>query len=323
MRERKYWIDYLKAIAIYLVILGHLPDELHIKWGIYLFHMPLFFIISGYLYKPRKVKDEIKKVITQLFLPYMFYGLGLIGLYCFMRNTFNISLLEGFLIGDYLKVCEIHPAMCPIWFVLVLINIRIILLLLNKVNLLLLLSISFIAGSIAVKLVNIQNILMFKTTLLCLPFFLFGHFISKNNLTNKLLKMRTEFISLLIIPLLIAFYAGHKNGNVAIIFCLYGYNIIIFYTVAITISFILMVITQKVCTKSIKLIELISEGTFLVMSVHYMMLNTVMKIFPENGWGIIMTALMTLALCTGAIWFCKKYFPFALGKINYLNKSSI
>ncbi len=29
MRERKYWIDYLKAIAIYLVILGHLPDELH------------------------------------------------------------------------------------------------------------------------------------------------------------------------------------------------------------------------------------------------------------------------------------------------------
>lgn len=48
MRERKYWIDYLKAIAIYLVILGHLPDELHIKWGIYLFHMPLFFIISGY-----------------------------------------------------------------------------------------------------------------------------------------------------------------------------------------------------------------------------------------------------------------------------------
>ena len=41
MRERKYWIDYLKVIAIYLVILGHLPDELHIKWGIYLFHMPL------------------------------------------------------------------------------------------------------------------------------------------------------------------------------------------------------------------------------------------------------------------------------------------
>lgn len=225
MRERKCWIDYLKAIAIYLVILGHLPDELHIKWGIYLFHMPLFFIISGYLYKPRKVKDEIKKVITQLFLPYMFYGLGLIGLYCFMRNTFNISLLEGFLIGDYLKVCEIHPAMCPIWFVLVLINIRIILLLLNKVNLLLLLLISFIACSIVVKLVDIQNILMFKTTLLCLPFFLFGQLISGNNLTNKLLEIKTEYIGLLAIPLLIAFYAGHKNGNIAIMSCIYGYNI--------------------------------------------------------------------------------------------------
>ena len=96
--------------------------------------MPLFFIISGYLYKTRKANDEIKKVFTQLFLLYMFYGLELISLYDIIRNTFNISLLEEFLIGDYPKVCEIHPVMCPIWFALVLINMRIILLLLNKVN---------------------------------------------------------------------------------------------------------------------------------------------------------------------------------------------
>lgn len=67
IKQRKYWIDYLKAVAIYLVILGHLPDELHIKWAIYLFHMPLFFIISGFLYKPRKAKDEIKKLFSNFF----------------------------------------------------------------------------------------------------------------------------------------------------------------------------------------------------------------------------------------------------------------
>lgn len=279
--------------------------------------MPLFFIISGYLYKPRKANDEIKKVFTQLFLPYMFYGLGLISLYDIMRNTFNISLLEEFLIGDYPKVCEIHPAMCPIWFALVLINMRIMLLLLNKVNLSLLIFISIVASLTIMEFENIRNILMFKTTLLCLPFFLLGHLISKKNLIDNFLRIKVKYISLLLIPLLIAFYLGYKNGNIAVIFCSYGHNIITFYGVAITISSIIIITALKIATKPNKLIELISEGTFFIMSVNYMMLNTIMNLLPKNEWGIIMTSLVTLVLCTGVIWLCKKYFPFALGKAKF------
>lgn len=136
-------------------------------------------------------------------------------------------------------------------------------------------------------------------------------------------KIKEKYICLLTIPLLVAFYAGHENGKVAIQSCTYGHNIILFYWIAITISFILIIFALKICTLQIKLIEVISEGTFLIMSVHYMMLNTIMKLFPINGWGMVMTALMTLALCTAAILFCKKYFPFALGKLNYQNKSNI
>lgn len=246
----------------------------------------------------------------------MFYGLGLIGLFYLMRKTFNPLLLEGFLIGDYLKVCKIHPAMCPIWFVLVLINMRIILLLLNRINSLLLFIGSLIISIAFFKYIHIENILMFKTTLLCLPFFLFGHLISKNALTDKLLKIKVEYLYLLLIPLLISFIIGYRNGTNVIIFCTYGQNIIIFYIVAIVISSILIIYSHKICTKRIKLIELISEGTFLIMSVHYMMLKTIMQFFPEKGWSMIITALIALIICTGAVWLCKKYFPFALGKIK-------
>lgn len=62
------WLDYARFLGIFLVVLGHslqrIPD-----WDIievirksyayiYLFHMPLFFVISGYLFK----NEVIKKV---------------------------------------------------------------------------------------------------------------------------------------------------------------------------------------------------------------------------------------------------------------------
>ena len=41
-----------------------------------------------------------------------------------------------------------------------------------------------------------------------------------------------------------------------------------------------------------------------------------MQFFPEKGWSMIIIALIALILCTGAVWLCKKYFPFALGKVK-------
>lgn len=60
MKERLEWIDWLKGIALILVIIGHtfresMYDEsmiyAYIKSFIYVFHMPLFIAISGFLFQ--------------------------------------------------------------------------------------------------------------------------------------------------------------------------------------------------------------------------------------------------------------------------------
>ena len=47
IKTRVNWIDYAKAIAMVLVIFGHIATRNCLKDWIYSFHMPLFFSLSG------------------------------------------------------------------------------------------------------------------------------------------------------------------------------------------------------------------------------------------------------------------------------------
>lgn len=49
MLKRKTHIDYAKFIGIYLMILCHAGFQNQLTVWIYAFHMPLFFILSGYV----------------------------------------------------------------------------------------------------------------------------------------------------------------------------------------------------------------------------------------------------------------------------------
>ena len=62
---RYNWIDWMKAIGMFLIVYGH-----YFSYGatyIYVFNVPLFFIISGYLYK--------KETSTKVFWLKLFYNL--------------------------------------------------------------------------------------------------------------------------------------------------------------------------------------------------------------------------------------------------------
>ena len=78
MREK--WIDNTKGILIVLVVLGHiLPPPYAVLSTpasyIFLFHMPAFFIISGYLANPgkRTLAENIWNKTKRILGPYFFY----------------------------------------------------------------------------------------------------------------------------------------------------------------------------------------------------------------------------------------------------------
>lgn len=79
-KERMHYLDLLKGIGIVLVVLGHNSFHDYVMQAIYFFHMPLFFVISGFLDKLEGVSfgDYFRKKMKRLMYPYITFGVLII-----------------------------------------------------------------------------------------------------------------------------------------------------------------------------------------------------------------------------------------------------
>jgi fucose 4-O-acetylase-like acetyltransferase len=95
VQRRILWLDQLKAVGFYCVILGHMcMPASAIRW-IYSFHMPLFFLVSGFTFNWSKTaqasaRDYLPKLCGRLLLPYFW-----IELICLCFSYLNTVLMNG------------------------------------------------------------------------------------------------------------------------------------------------------------------------------------------------------------------------------------
>lgn len=68
--KRKQSFDIMKGIGIIAMIVGHICSP-EVGRYIYLWHMPLFFLISGYFFREKGMKDCLKSNTKSLLIPYM------------------------------------------------------------------------------------------------------------------------------------------------------------------------------------------------------------------------------------------------------------
>lgn len=87
-------IDILKGIGIIIMIMGHVGFGGIFDVFIHSFHMPLFFVISGYLFKKRdqfSFPEFVFRKAKQLLVPYVCYGLFFyLSWLIFFRDESNI-----------------------------------------------------------------------------------------------------------------------------------------------------------------------------------------------------------------------------------------
>ena len=130
---REMWIDYIKVFACILVVLGHffqsmvkasiLSDNGLYQWfdtTVYYFHVPLFFICSGYLYQKYSHvdnfnlwKNNVFKKAISLGIPYFVFSFA-----TWLLKTLFADSVNG-QIGGLGDTLFIHPT-SPYWFLYIL-----------------------------------------------------------------------------------------------------------------------------------------------------------------------------------------------------------
>lgn len=129
VRTRENWVDDVKVIACILVVLGHffqsmtkaniLPENELYKWfntTIYYFHVPLFFICSGYLYQKYSKVNNMKswtrnmtKKALALGVPYVTFSI----VTWILKILFSSSVNDQ--IGGLCDTLLFHPT-APYWY---------------------------------------------------------------------------------------------------------------------------------------------------------------------------------------------------------------
>jgi len=122
---RKDELDWMKGLGILSVMVAHYFAESTYNI-INAFHMPLFFFVAGYLYKPKPWNVSFKKDFSRLIVPYLWVNFAYLLVYalvCYRQSNYEmvVERLEAIFYSSATKkqpslYLSHVPASGPLWF---------------------------------------------------------------------------------------------------------------------------------------------------------------------------------------------------------------
>lgn len=307
MQERIQWVDVCRGIGILLVILGHCAPPFN-KY-IYGFHMPLFFVLTGYLWNPPDSFQTLaKKYAKKYLIPYF--------VLCAMNLCLN-SILR-IMRGEELKIAhyvfgilysrgtlEWMPNCSPLWFLTAIYVALILVWLVNSISRAGLRCAGIIICPLISYTFNYLNVIKLPwnidTAFMGVLFIEFGILIRKRtNVTGITLPLAAVFsvflpIGYLMININPVTEVSFDNNR-------YG-NLLMMIAGALLTIMSVMIISHKLCTRlKCSYIAFLGKHTMFIMGFDYFSGTIAGRILGEIGyanWASIFA--LKLLLLTGGI----------------------
>lgn len=313
--ERQHWIDNLKIFAMFLVILGHLPIDSYYDSYIFVFHVPLFFCASGFLYKKIPFKDELKKCFSRLLIPYFCFQLLMcVILYkdaeTLWRNLFGILIAENYRTEYFASPC------IPLWFVAALVIIRLFRSVTGKVGVALCFVLAIILSIIFRD--GIEFVWSADSALLCLPFFYLGEILRRK---GHYLHYKSWLYALVLVVLLgvNVWYCALSESKVDAARFSYGNSIILYYMYNLTICFCMLGVFANYIKVRIPCFTTLNEGMILVLACHAVIGRVIMRLTPLHAdilplWMGLVVAFLSFVVLFPLVCVVRKHAKFLIGK---------
>ena len=118
--KRVEWIDVAKAIGVFCVVAGHTGLPILLRCWIYVFHMPMFFFISGMWFKDRKPGEYVVRKAKSYLIP--FYGYSLL----ILSIDFILFRDKDYFVASVIDVLRGEGSFSLLWFLFSLFFVEII-----------------------------------------------------------------------------------------------------------------------------------------------------------------------------------------------------
>lgn len=330
--NRLNWIDWAKVIAISLVVFGHIPMNPGNFPQSYItnFHMPLFFLISGYLTKIEYFNTTtLKKYWHTLIIPYICYNI-IFYPYWIIRHIVDepnyemLDFIKPFVGTLFLQLRT--PISDPLnevtWFVADLLVFKIVLSIFNlhqkgrtfMTVLSIICTILFVINDYYRIWHNIPIVNFFR----CFPLFYFGHILKQKTIIPEKPISHDWFFCIAGIGISCIFYGYLMSFSSSVIICSLRYgNAFIAIIGVLCLSRLLNNIHSVI-------IDNLSIGTIVIMGLHWMLIGItnflLAKLLHINDgitYPLFITIVLTIlfeALLYPIIILFKNKYPFMLGK---------
>lgn len=299
--------------------------------------MPLFFFISGYLYKiPENRISQLKKNIKGLLWPYFtFYILNWLVLfilfyviYTIVTGNNNITISNtfvkpflGMLYGVGYDTENSWMFLRALWFLIALFVMKTTFDIVTKFikNLVLIGTISLLLWLVSQILVryNIDLYWSIDSAFTAIPFFAFGYILRSLKINWNLMNKKWYYNILIALILFLLVYILSKiNGTVDVNGNLIGnYGTLFFINALLGIAGVISI--SQLNFKLNHIFSYLSQNTLLIIFLHYTFILIIFKIIPNNLSDItyFFFSIGLLLFLYLPIQFINKYIPFIVSPV--------
>ena len=195
--KRDRTLDMMKGLGIVAVIIGHLTS--YGRQFIFSFHMPMFFIIAGFLYRRKIIPTSVKNDFKRLIIPYLVTAVFIVVFYFILEQVtgkeyfyrwLKAALWGSSSPGHQSPLFGDYPSIGAIWFLLAMFWCKLFFLLIdilckNKNHIVLVsLILSITACEVDEHIINLPFVIL--PGISALVFFVTGFLLQQYNILDKI-----------------------------------------------------------------------------------------------------------------------------------------
>ena len=334
--KRIDWIDRLRGIAFFFVVLGHVYTPEPVNAYIYSFHMPLFFFISGLTLNADKlIKTPMKQIfmnnLKRLIIPYLWLNFMMFPLWVLTYKiiaTAKSSVPRVFFGIFYGNGNNFSTPSNALWFLLTLFFANILIAVVLKIFKTDFTKIGFTVAIFALIGYfdrDTDYIWHLNTVFTAIAFIFLGYAFMQYYRANED-KIRTlckkKYVGIVAILILCGVVASILNGRMSINSNHFGKSLWLFYLGAIVGTLAVTLIVLRL--PKIALFDFIGKNTMLYLAIHAPIIRLFEKLCPlalEKAYISVPFAIVLYFAIMPLCLLFNKIFPFAVGKTTTAEKS--